>query len=168
MTPFKTVFFIVFLSLFFGCTNNIKSGKTGTFIDLTLKYDKSLKSYIIKKNGEVVYLENTSGYPGVLYEGFISEDHFRKIDGFLNFQAPFNIDTTISSWKTDENCADEPLYRLIYLNKYNKEIVFMGSSCVKRTAVDSLVFNMVKHLDSTAKNPYFKSFDKVIPPPYPF
>ncbi len=168
MFLFKTIYFIVFLSLFFGCMNNTNSDKMGKFIDLTLKYDKSLKSYKIKKNGEVVYLENISGHPGVVYEGFISEEHFRKVDGLLNLQAPFKIDTTISSWETDENCADEPLYRLIYNNNYNKEIGFMGSSCIRHTAVDSLVFSIVKYLDSTVKNPYFKSFDKVVPPPSPF
>lgn len=164
----KKIYFIVLLSLFFGCANNTNSDKIGEFIDLTLKFDKSLKSYKIKKNGKVVYLENISGDPGVVYDGFISEENFRKVDELLNLQAPFKIDTTISSWVKDENCADEPLYRLIYNNKYNKEIVFMGSSCIRHTAVDSLVFSIVKYLDSTVNNPYFKSFDKVVPPPSPF
>jgi hypothetical protein len=168
MILFKTTYFILFLSLFFGCTHNINSGKMESFIDLTIKYDNSLKSYKVKNNGEAVYLENKSGGPGVVFEGFVSVDHLREVDGILNLQAPFNIDTTIASWKTDENCADEPIYRLIYFNKYNKEIVFMGSSCVRRTAVDSLVFNMIKYLDSSAKTPYFRSFDKVVPPPPPF
>jgi hypothetical protein len=168
MNSLKSIIIFLLMGLQISCSHQDKPELIAPHFELTIKDYNSLKSYKMINNGLFLNLVNKSGENGILWEGEISADRYSAIDGFLNRHASFKSDTTIASWKSDENCSDEPLYRLIFHNKYNKEIVFTGSSCVKHTAMDSLVFSTVRHLDSVAKHPYFNSFEQVAPPPPPF
>ena len=158
---------VTFILLLISCKNNEKLNENALF-ELTLKDSRSIKLYKMMSDGLFLNLVNKPGEFGVLWEGNISSDRYKMIDDFLNINASFIKDTTINSWNSAENCSDEPLYRLIYHNKYNKEIVFIGSSCIKHSAMDSFVFSTILHLDSVEKRPYFNSFEHVVPPPSPF